>query len=453
MLCLASPSGPGAGQVGPKPADPSPRPRPPTRPRRPTGRHAQGRRPPRPTKAEKAEPKLEKAVFAGGCFWCLEAFFERVHGVKSVVSGYAGGTVARPSYEMVCTGLTGHAEAVAHRVRRQRRHLRRPPRHLLDLPRPDHPEPPGARRGHAVPLGHLLRQRRPEEARREVVPEGAAAGLYANPIVTQLVPLVRFWPAEKYHQDYYRLNNNKNPYCQTVIAPKIADLKEKLANYKANVKREPPPRSRRSRHSLPRSHNRDSGTARHLIADDDWPLRRHRRVRPHLIGTSAGARPDDRRPVEQRAGGLPESPSNIDVGLVDFEGRGGIRGGLDAARSPRVRAAKSSGGSREPRFSLSSPLANLASWELIARLGHPGIPPEPMVYFPTTACARPASPGRPATRRGSRGLGSAGEGEGQGVEAGGQVEVDLGLRVDPAGRRARRRAGPGRGGGGPGRGW
>jgi peptide-methionine (S)-S-oxide reductase len=179
-------------------------------------------------KATKVEPKIEFATFGGGCFWCLEAFFERVKGVKAVVSGYAGGNVARPSYEMVCTGLTGHAEVVnieydANVVSFD---------DLLDIFWICHDPTTLNRQGpdegpqyRSIILYHNEAQK---NAALKSYQKVTASGLYRDPIVTQLFPLVKFWPAEKYHQDYFRRNANKNPYCQTVIAPKLAELRAKL---------------------------------------------------------------------------------------------------------------------------------------------------------------------------------------------------------------------------------
>ena len=190
------------------------------------------------SKTEKTEPKLEKAYFAGGCFWCLEAVFERVKGVKQVVAGYSGGTVPKPSYEMVCTDLTGHAETVG---------IEYDPSvvsydDLLDIFWVCHDPTTLNRQGpdegthyRSVIFAANEDQLKLAQKSRQTV---AAAGLYADPIVTQIVPLEKFWLAEKYHQDYFRRNTYKNPYCQTVIAPKLAHMKEKLAFYKANIKRE-----------------------------------------------------------------------------------------------------------------------------------------------------------------------------------------------------------------------
>ena len=184
--------------------------------------------------AEKAGPKLEKAVFAGGCFWCLEAFFERVHGVKQVVSGYTGGSVSRPSYESVCTGLTGHAEAVA--IEYDANVVSYDD--LLDIfwichdPTTLNRQGPdeGTQYRSAIFYVNQDQKLAAEKSYKKVV----AAGLYQDPIVTKLVPLEKFWPAEKYHQGYYRRNANKNPYCQSVIAPKIEELRMKL-NAKARL--------------------------------------------------------------------------------------------------------------------------------------------------------------------------------------------------------------------------
>jgi peptide-methionine (S)-S-oxide reductase len=186
----------------------------------------------------KVEPKLEKAYFAGGCFWCLEAVFERVKGVKQVVSGYSGGTVPKPSYEMVSTDLTGHAETVgieydANVVSYD---------DLLDIFWVCHDPTTLNRQGpdegthyrSAIFYANEEQKKLAEKSFQTVT----AAGLYRDPIVTQLVPLEKFWVAEKYHQDYYRLNANKNPYCQSVIAPKLGHLKEKLAFYKAHIQKQ-----------------------------------------------------------------------------------------------------------------------------------------------------------------------------------------------------------------------
>ena len=176
------------------------------------------------SEATKAKPKLEKATFGGGCFWCMEAVFEHVRGVKSVVSGYAGGTVARPSYEMVQSGLTGHAEVVQ---------IEYDPEvvsydELLTVFWAAHDPTSLNRQGpdegpeyRSVILYHNEDQRR---AAQKSFLKVTAAGVFAGPIVTQLVPLTKFYPAERYHQDYFRKNRGA-PYCQVNIVPKLEKLR------------------------------------------------------------------------------------------------------------------------------------------------------------------------------------------------------------------------------------
>lgn len=183
---------------------------------------------------DKNAPKIETATFGGGCFWCLEAFFERIKGVKAVVSGYAGGKATRPTYEMVCTGLTGHAEVVeieydANIVSYD---------DLLDIfwlchnpttlneQGPDH-----GTQYRSVILYHNEEQR---VAARKSYEKMTASRYYADPIVTELVPFTKFYAAEKYHQDYYRKNQQAG-YCQTIITPKLRELQFKL-NEKAAAK-------------------------------------------------------------------------------------------------------------------------------------------------------------------------------------------------------------------------
>lgn len=173
-----------------------------------------------------ADEKLEKATFGGGCFWCLEAVFERIPGVRSVVSGYAGGTVPRPSYELVSTGMTGHAEVVQ---------ITYDPRlvtydKLLDTfwefhdpTTPNRQGPDEGTQYRSIILFHSEEQKQAALKSYHRLVEGQA---FAAPIVTQLVPLSKFYPAEKYHQDYYRRHRNDD-YCQMYIVPKLIKLKSK----------------------------------------------------------------------------------------------------------------------------------------------------------------------------------------------------------------------------------
>jgi peptide-methionine (S)-S-oxide reductase len=176
-----------------------------------------------------SESALERATFGGGCFWCMEAVFERIKGVKSVVSGYAGGTVARPDYYLVGTGMTGHAEViqitydpkvVSYESLLKVFWLAHDPT-TLNRQGPDE-----GTQYRSIILYHNEEQRK---AALKSYEKFSASHALASPIVTQLAPLKRFYPAEKYHQDYFRRHPDE-PYCQINIIPKIQALRIKLQN-------------------------------------------------------------------------------------------------------------------------------------------------------------------------------------------------------------------------------
>ncbi len=169
--------------------------------------------------------ELASATLAGGCFWCLEAVFGDLAGVESVTSGYTGGHVPDPGYERVCSGTTGHTEAV---------HIRFDPdvigyRDLLAVFFSTHDPTTRDRQGNDVGpqyrsaiFYHDDSQRADAEA---VMREVTAAGLYPAPLVTELEPAAAFYPAEAYHRDYYA-NNPGEGYCRVVIAPKLAKFRK-----------------------------------------------------------------------------------------------------------------------------------------------------------------------------------------------------------------------------------
>jgi len=166
----------------------------------------------------------EIATLGGGCFWCLEAVFEQLRGVERVVSGYAGGSPPKPSYELVCTGTTGHAEVT--QVTFDPRVITF--RDLLGvffvIHDPTQLNRQGADTGtqyRSVVFTHSPEQ---EVAARDVIATLERDGVYDRPIVTEVTPLPAFYPAEGYHQEYYR-RNARQPYCQAVIAPKVAKLR------------------------------------------------------------------------------------------------------------------------------------------------------------------------------------------------------------------------------------
>jgi peptide-methionine (S)-S-oxide reductase len=171
------------------------------------------------------DPALDRIVLAGGCFWCTEAVFRELRGVVSVMPGYAGGSVDRPSYEDVCTGRTGHAEVVevAFDPRVVSLH------DLLVVFFTTHD--PTTRDRQGPDTGTQYRSavfyRTPEQRAvvDSVVREVTDEHLYARPVVTEVAPLRAFWPAEEYHRDYYRRNPERG-YCQAVIAPKLAKFRK-----------------------------------------------------------------------------------------------------------------------------------------------------------------------------------------------------------------------------------
>lgn len=168
----------------------------------------------------------ELATLAGGCFWCLEAVFEQLRGVIKVQSGYAGGHVPNPSYQAVCTGTTGHAEVVQAAFDPAVISYRDLLGVFFTLHDPTTLNAQGGDVGtqyRSAVFYHDDEQRRVAE---EVVHELEAEHVFDDPIVTEVVPLTAFYPAEEYHREYYRWNPNQ-PYCRAVIAPKVAKLRTK----------------------------------------------------------------------------------------------------------------------------------------------------------------------------------------------------------------------------------
>ncbi|MGH7568828.1 MAG: peptide-methionine (S)-S-oxide reductase MsrA [Gemmatimonadales bacterium] len=166
----------------------------------------------------------ERATLGGGCFWCVEAAFEQLRGVSRVVSGYAGGRVPNPTYEAVCTGTTGHAEVVQIEFDPAVISYRELLEVFFTIHDPTTPDRQGVDVGtqyRSVILHHGDEQR---AAAQQVIKELEATKVWDDPVVTELVPFTVFYPAETYHQGYYRRNANQ-PYCRAVIAPKVAKLR------------------------------------------------------------------------------------------------------------------------------------------------------------------------------------------------------------------------------------
>jgi len=162
------------------------------------------------------------ATLGGGCFWCLEAIFERIDGVVEVVSGYAGGTTPDPTYEDVCTGTTGHAEVVQVRFDPKRISYAGILEAFFNAHDPTTLDRQGADAGtqyRSIILYADEGERKAAEAARQ-----AAQKHWKDRVVTQIVPLQRFYRAEDYHQDYFNSNRTAG-YCRVIIAPKLEKLK------------------------------------------------------------------------------------------------------------------------------------------------------------------------------------------------------------------------------------
>ncbi len=170
----------------------------------------------------------EQATFGGGCFWCTEAVFEQVRGVSRVESGYAGGHVVDPTYEQICGKATGHAEVI--RITFDPAEVAY--RDLVDIFLATHDPTTLNRQGNdvgpqyrSVIYAHYDAQ---AAAAREAIRAVDAAGTYPAPVVTAVEPLTNYYPAEAYHQGYYRANPNQS-YCAYVVSPKVAKLRKQFA--------------------------------------------------------------------------------------------------------------------------------------------------------------------------------------------------------------------------------
>jgi len=170
----------------------------------------------------------ETATLGGGCFWCIEAVFERIEGVAEATSGYAGGVTKNPTYDEVSSGTTGHAEVVEIRFDSKVTSYREILEIFFAMHDPTTPDRQGADVGsqyRSIILTHSPEQKATAEA---LIRELTAEKIFDAPIVTQVVPFETFTPAEISHQEYYDRNPNAG-YCRVVISPKIAKLKKVFA--------------------------------------------------------------------------------------------------------------------------------------------------------------------------------------------------------------------------------
>lgn len=178
-----------------------------------------------PMKDQEIEKGMALATFGNGCFWCTEAIFQQLKGVTKVVSGYAGGKVKNPSYKEVCTGLTGHAEVI--QITYDPAVISYP--ELLEVFWQTHDPTTLNRQGadvgtqyRSVVFYHTDEQKQLAESYKKKLDD---SGAFDNPIVTEISPLTEYYPAEDYHQNYYKLNGSA-PYCSYVIQPKLEKFKK-----------------------------------------------------------------------------------------------------------------------------------------------------------------------------------------------------------------------------------
>jgi peptide-methionine (S)-S-oxide reductase len=173
------------------------------------------------------EQNNEVATLAGGCFWCLEAVYKDLRGVRGVVSGYAGGHVANPTYYQVCDGTTGHAEVVQITFDPREVSFRELLEVFFTIHDPTTLNRQGADVGtqyRSAIFYHTPEQRETAEA---VIAEITSARVWDSPIVTEVVPFTEFYPAEDYHQNYFE-KNPYQPYCRAVVAPKVSKFRKQF---------------------------------------------------------------------------------------------------------------------------------------------------------------------------------------------------------------------------------
>ena len=173
--------------------------------------------------------ELETATLGAGCFWCVEAVFDDLKGVEDVVSGYSGGHKDNPTYQEVCSETTGHAEVAQIKFDPEVLSYH----DLLEVFFTVHDPTQLNRQGNDIGTSYRSAIFYHDETQREtaeqVIAEITAEGVYDKPIVTELTPFEKFWPAEDYHQEYFA-NNPNQPYCAGVVAPKVSKFRRKFVD-------------------------------------------------------------------------------------------------------------------------------------------------------------------------------------------------------------------------------
>jgi len=170
---------------------------------------------------------LETITLGGGCFWCLEALYDDLHGVEDVVSGYSGGHIPDPDYALVCTGTTGHAEVIQVKFDPEIVSLRDLLTIFFTMHDPTTLNRQGADVGTQYRSVIFYRNTEQKMIIDQVIAEIRASGIWRDPIVTEVVPFQEFFPAEDYHQEYFK-KNPYQPYCRAVIQPKVAKFRKQF---------------------------------------------------------------------------------------------------------------------------------------------------------------------------------------------------------------------------------
>jgi peptide-methionine (S)-S-oxide reductase len=173
--------------------------------------------------------ETEFAVFGGGCFWCTEAVFDELRGVVSVMPGYAGGAIKNPTYEQVCSGTTGHAEVIGIEFDPSQITFK----DLLTVFFATHDPTTLNRQGNDVGPQYrsiiLYTNDAQKEEAQKLISELNDSSAHGRPVVTEVKPLDKFYPAEEYHRKYYE-NHPYQPYCQIIISPKMQKLHKQFTN-------------------------------------------------------------------------------------------------------------------------------------------------------------------------------------------------------------------------------
>jgi peptide-methionine (S)-S-oxide reductase len=180
-------------------------------------------------KGKVMESKLEVATLGAGCFWCVEAIYQRLEGVEKVESGYSGGSVKNPSYEQVCSGRTGHAEVIQVTFDPKKLSYKELLEVFFKTHDPTTLNKQGADVGTQYRSAIFYRSDEQKKIAEQVKRETDAAKIWDDPIVTEISPFTDFYKAEDYHQNYYN-QNSYQPYCMMVINPKLSKFKKEFSN-------------------------------------------------------------------------------------------------------------------------------------------------------------------------------------------------------------------------------